>query len=181
MAVAPARLTSLDEVIADEPPTVPEMRRGARSTLAGDQGQLQLLAALRAVRRGNFDVRLPTGPDGVSTDIATAFNEIVEANQLMVRELRRVQRTVGRAGRIRERAAISPLAGGWSKMLGAVNELLDDLTAPTLEVSRVLDAVARGDLDQHLALELDGRQLRGEFRRSREVVNAMVDQLNAFA
>src|SRR5204862_7240428 len=47
--------------------------------------------------------------------------------------------------------------------------------------SRVLDAVARGDLAQHLSLELDGRPLRGEFRRSREVVNTMVDQLNAFA
>ena len=63
----------------------------------------------------------------------------------------------------------------------AVNQLIEDVTGPSIEVSRVLDAVARGDLSQHLSLELEGEPLRGEFRRSRETVNTMVDQLNAFA
>src|SRR5207244_1152438 len=151
------------------------------SPTQNEDAQLQLLAALRAVRRGDFGVRLPVGQDGISTDIASAFNDIVDANQRAVRELRRIQRAVGRAGRIRERASTENLNGSWSEMLGAVNQLLDEVTAPTMEVSRVLDAVARGELDQRLALELDGRPLRGEFRRSREVVNTMVEQLNAFA
>jgi PAS domain S-box-containing protein len=192
MAVASARLTSLDEVLA-EAPDAPEapvtdavldaaaVMRTRGSPTAEDRAQLQLLAALRALRRGNFNVRLAAGANGLDTDIATAFNDIAEANQRMSRELRRVQRTVGGAGRIRERADVGPLTGEWARMLGAVNQLIDDLTAPTLEVSRVLDAVARGDLDQRLSLDHDGRPMRGEFKRSREVVNAMVDQLNAFA
>jgi PAS domain S-box-containing protein len=191
MAVASAPATSLNEALAaapaatepaatDPPGTAVASRPGA--TLKPDeQAQLELLAALRAVRRGDFDVRLPVGRDGVSSDVAAAFNDIVEANQRTVRELRRIQRTVGRAGRIRERAVTGPLGGEWAAMLGAVNQLLDDVTAPTLEVSAVMDAVARGELDQRLALELDGRPLRGEYRRSREVVNTMVEQLNAFA
>jgi len=180
MAVVSARVTSLDEVLADAPrATEPANGHGRRSST--DPADLRLLAALRAVRRGNFDVRLAVGGDDVSSDIAAAFNDIVEANQRTVRELRRVQRAVGRAGRISERAEPGQLGGDWAVMLGAVNQLLDEVTAPTLEVSRVLEAVARGDLDQRLSLELDGRPLRGQFRRSREVVNAMVQQLNAFA
>jgi PAS domain S-box-containing protein len=189
MAVVTARLTSLEEVVAEAPdaPDAPAVRSasaaaGARATArSGERAQLQLLAAMRAVRRGNFSVRLPVGSDGLATEIATVFNEIAETNQRMAREVRQIQRTVGRAGRIRERADVGSLSGDWARMLGAVNELIDDLTAPTLEVSRVLDAVARGDLDQRLGLELDGRPMRGEFKRSRDVVNAMVDRLNAFA
>ena len=56
-----------------------------------------------------------------------------------------------------------------------------DLTEPMFEVSRVLDAVARGDLSQRMSLEIDGRPLRGEYRRLAETINTMVDQLNAFA
>jgi HAMP domain-containing protein len=180
MTVAPARLTSLDEVLADAPIDRP-LANGARPRPQPSHAERQLLEALRAVRRGDFDVRLPLGTDGITSEIAEAFNDIVEANQRSLRELKRIQRTVGRAGRIRERAAVGPLGGDWERMVAAVNQLLDDVTAPTIEVSRVLDAVARGDLAQRLALELDGRPLRGEFRRSREIVNAMVNQLNAFA
>ena len=151
MAVVSARVTSLDEVLADAPrATEPANGHGRRSST--DPADLRLLAALRAVRRGNFDVRLAVGGDDVSSDIAAAFNDIVEANQRTVRELRRVQRAVGRAGRISERAEPGQLGGDWAVMLGAVNQLLDEVTAPTLEVSRVLEAVARGDLDQRLSL-----------------------------
>jgi PAS domain S-box-containing protein len=183
MTVAPARVTSLKEVLA-EAPLDHAAANGARTRARSDSNELQLLEALRALRRGNFDVRLPVeadGGDGTWGEIAAAFNEIADANRQTLRELRRIQRSVGRAGRIRERAATDELAGDWEAMLGAVNQLLDDVTAPTIEVSRVLDAVARGDLAQRLSLELEGRPLRGEFRRSRDVVNTMVDQLNAFA
>ena len=42
-------------------------------------------------------------------------------------------------------------------------------------------AVAEGDLSQHMALEMDGRPLRGEFLRIGRTVNTMVDQLSSFA
>jgi PAS domain S-box-containing protein len=182
MAVVSARVTSLGEVLTDAPVALkPANGRSNHAHRSESNDSQRLLAALHEVRRGNFDVRLPLANDGISAEIAATFNEIVEANQRTFRELRRLQRAVGRAGRINERAAPSPLGGDWAGMVGAVNQLLDEVTAPTLEVSRVLEAVARGDLDQRLSLEQEGRPLRGQFRRSREVVNAMVQQLNAFA
>src|SRR5206468_1322675 len=69
----------------------------------------------------------------------------------------------------------------WARNEAAVNQLLFDLTEPMLEVSRVLDAVARGDLSQRMASEIDGQPLRGEYKRLADTINTMVAQLNAFA
>ncbi len=87
---------------------------------------------------------------------------------------------MGREGRIRHRVSIGP-AGSWARNEEAVNQLVFDLTEPLLEVSRVLDAVARGDLSQRMATEIDGQPLKGEYKRLANTINTMVDQLNAFA
>jgi PAS domain S-box-containing protein len=139
-----------------------------------------LLAALRALRGGDFRVRLPEGQAGVAGAVAEAFNDIVELNQRTTQELRRISRAVGREGRIKHRVAIGP-DGGWAQNEAAVNQLVLDLTEPMLEVSRVIDAVARGDLSERMALEIDGQPLKGEYKRLAETINTMVEQLNAFA
>src|SRR5437764_11698364 len=59
--------------------------------------------------------------------------------------------------------------------------MIDDLSRPTLEVARVIDAVAEGDLSQKMQLKIEGRAVRGEFLRIGTTVNAMVDQLSSFA
>src|SRR5437762_52806 len=58
--------------------------------------------------------------------------------------------------------------------------LIDDLVWPTTEVTRAVGAVAKGDLGQSMALEVDGRPLEGEFLRSAKLVNKMIDQLSVF-
>src|SRR5215213_8517433 len=143
--------------------------------------QRQLLSALRAVRRGDFKVRLPNDLSGLAGEIADAFNEIVELNERTARELRRISTVVGRDGRIGQRASLGEVSGAWAGYVGNVNLLIDDLTKPPAEVNRVLHAVARGDLSQRMSLEIDGRPLKGEFLRSSKIVNTMVDQLNSFA
>ena len=109
-----------------------------------------LLAALRSLRNGDFRVRLPEGQVGVAGAVAEAFNDVAELNQRSAQELRRISRAVGREGRISHRVSIGP-AGSWARNEAAVNQLVFDLTEPMLEVSRVLDAVARGDLSQRMA------------------------------
>ena len=46
----------------------------------------ELLAALRAFRRGDFSVRLPRGMTGVAGELAEAFNDVVELNDRMTKE-----------------------------------------------------------------------------------------------
>ncbi|MBI3968135.1 MAG: HAMP domain-containing protein, partial [Chloroflexi bacterium] len=141
----------------------------------------QLLSALRAVRKGNFSTRLPMDQTGIAGEIAEAFNDIVELNERTARELQRISVVVGRDGRIAQRASLGDVSGGWAGAVESVNVLINDLTQPLSEVTRVLGSVARGDLSQRMALEIDGRPLKGEFLRSGRIVNTMVDQLNAFA
>src|SRR4028119_2127161 len=59
--------------------------------------------------------------------------------------------------------------------------MIGDIVQPTVEVARVIGAVAKGDLSQTIGLESDGRPLRGEFLRIGKVVNTMVGQLASFA
>ena len=54
------------------------------------------------------------------------------------------------------------------------------LVWPTAEVTRTIGAVARGDLGQPMALEVDGRPLEGEFLRNAKIVNKMIEQLGVF-
>ncbi len=139
----------------------------------------RLVAALEAVRDGDFSVRLRA--DGPLADVAAAFNALVERNQQVTRELIRVGKVVGREGRINERASVAGAPDSWAEQIGAVNELIDNLARPTIEVARVIDGVADGDLTQRIQHEIAGQPVRGEFRRIGTTVNAMVDQLSSFA
>ncbi|HUP45481.1 MAG TPA: HAMP domain-containing protein, partial [Thermoanaerobaculia bacterium] len=71
--------------------------------------------------------------------------------------------------------------GAWAETAEAVNALVTDLVQPTNEIARVIGAVAKGDLTHSMAIEFDGRPLKGEFLRTAKTVNTMVDQLSSFA
>src|SRR5947199_7981440 len=59
--------------------------------------------------------------------------------------------------------------------------MIDDLVRPTTEVARVIEALAEGVVSQHMALEIAGQPVKGEFERIGTTVNRMVDQLSSFA
>jgi len=146
-----------------------------------DDPQLrQLLAALTAVRDGDFRRRLPVSGGGVMAEIAMVFNEVVARNRHLAGELDRVRRVVGRDGRLTERLEEGPGQGAWAASIAAANSLVGDLVRPSAEVGRVIAAVAEGDLSQKMELRIDGQPLRGEFLRMGKTVNGMVDQLSLF-
>src|SRR5437899_10019264 len=141
----------------------------------------QLLAALMAFKRGDFSARLPEDWTGVPGKIADTFNAVIETNQRMARELERIGRVVGKEGRITQRASIGEVTNSWADAIGSINNLIGDLMQPTSEMARVIGAVAKGDLSQSMATEIEGRPLKGEFLHTAKTVNAMVGQLGAFA
>ncbi len=140
-----------------------------------------LLTALAALRKGDFTVRLPLDWTGVAGKVADTFNEVIELNERMADELERISRVVGKEGKINERASLGAVTGSWKSSLDSVNNLIGDLVHPTSETSRVIGAVAQGDLSQSVALEIDGRELQGEFLRTAKTINKMVNQLGSFA
>ena len=98
----------------------------------------------------------------------------------MAQQLERVGQVVGREGKTRQRVKFALSNGAWGEMEVSVNTLIDDLLWPTSEVTRVIGAVAQGDLLQTVRLEVDGRPLKGEFLRSANIVNRMIKQLSVF-
>jgi HAMP domain-containing protein/signal transduction histidine kinase/DNA-binding response OmpR family regulator len=141
----------------------------------------ELLEALRSARDGEMGVRLSAQKTGVMGDVAKAFNSLAERREGLTNELSRVSRVIGREGRLTERAQVKNAKGTWAESIGSVNSMIDDLVRPTIEVSRVLDAVAEGDLSQKMSLKIEGQPVRGEFLRIGKTVNTMLDQLSSFA
>jgi len=139
-----------------------------------------ILAGLQTMRDGNFSVRLPGSWTGLEGKIADTFNEIVAANEQMAQELKRVGKAVGKEGRTRERTRFHESRGAWGQIEVSVNTLVEDLLRPTAEVTRAIAAVAQGNLTQTVRLDVDGRPLEGEFLRSANIVNTMIQQLGVF-
>src|SRR5437773_9623656 len=141
----------------------------------------KLIEVLTALRNGNFSPRLPLKWTGIAGKVADTVNDVMDVNQRMARELGRLATVVGKEGRIDQRASLSHFTGSWAASLESVNALIGDLVHPTSEMARVIGAVAKGDLTQSMALDLDGRSLHGEFLRTAKTVNRMVEQLGAFS
>ncbi|GGV28514.1 histidine kinase [Kitasatospora herbaricolor] len=180
--------------------TTPSAARGGRSGAAprGTAGRRpnhargaepadlrKLLAALTAMRDGNFKRRLTVPGDGPLAEIAAVFNEVAERNQHLTGELARVRRAVGREGRLSERLETGAGEGAWMAAVDNCNALIDDLARPMAEVGRVLTSIADGDLEQKMELRsvhTNGvsHPLRGEYLRIGRTVNGLVDQLSEF-
>ena len=145
-----------------------------------DYDSSSVLAALQAVRDGDFSVRLPGNWTGIEGKIADTFNEIVASNGQVASELARVGQVVGHEGKTRQRMRCDRRRGSWGAMESSVNTLIDGLLWPTTEVTRSIAAVAKGDLSQTVPLEVEGRELQGEYLRSAQIVNRMIEQMNVF-
>jgi len=139
-----------------------------------------ILENLQTVRNGDFSVRLPVTWTGLPGKIADSFNEIVTANQQMALELKRVGQAVGKEGKTRERMRVEQRRGAWNEMEVSLNTLVEDLLRPNSEFTQTIAAVAQGNLTRTVRLDVDGRPLEGEFLRSANIVNTMIQQLGVF-
>src|ERR1700693_264281 len=155
---------TFNEIVAANERTTQEIAR-----LRQEVGDTKvLLSALTALKYGDFSVRLPLDWVGIAGKTADTFNEVVTLNQRMARELVRLRQSVGREGRINQRASLGEVGGTWAESVELINDLIADLVQPTSEMARVIGAVAQGDLSQTMAIEIEGRSLQGEFLRRRK-------------
>lgn len=120
-----------------------------------------LLAAMTAARDGDF-TKVPEAGHGPVAELGAVFNQIVDRSRHFNSEIKRVKRELVRHGRLDERVSASPGQGSWTSRVDDVNQVLDALVAPAANATRVLDAVAGGDLTQRVDLHDGSRQLRGD-------------------
>ncbi|MEA2556245.1 MAG: hypothetical protein QOI60_1576, partial [Actinomycetota bacterium] len=134
-----------------------------------------LLTVLSQVKTGDFSARMPLEWTGLAGKVADGFNDVIAANQALEAELGRVSQVVGKQGKLSQRVLLGGASQGWSGSIGSVNSLIDDLVRPTIEMQRVIGAVADGDLSKKVTADV-----RGEMLDLKNTINAMVDQLNGF-
>ena len=134
-----------------------------------------LLSVLAAVKEGDFTARMPLEWTGVAGKVADGLNDVIVANQALGAELARVSQVVGKQGKLSQRVVPGGSTQSWSESIESVNSLIDDLVRPTIEMQRVIGAVADGDLSKKVSVDV-----RGEMLELKNTINAMVDQLNGF-
>ena len=134
-----------------------------------------LLGVLAQVKDGDFTARMPLDWTGLAGKVADGFNDVIMANQSFGAELARVSEVVGKQGKLSQRVVVGGWTHKWSASVECVNSLIDDLVRPTIEMQRVIGAVADGDLSKKVSADVQGEMLE-----LKNTINAMVDQLNGF-
>ncbi|GEM_PF-6222430 len=152
--------TENEEQLQEEGGT--ETESGAIDLKAIHRDRVRLLNALKAVKQGDFSVRLSVERGGIMSEIAMMFNDVVALNESTANEVIRVSKIVGEDGKLTERASIGNVTGSWKAQVDSINALVNNLAQPTTEVGRVISAVAEGDLTKKMRLEIEDRPLKGE-------------------
>src|SRR5688500_17869345 len=79
-----------------------------------------LLAAMVALRDGDFSVRLPVDLTGLDGKIADTFNDIVALSDRRAHEAARVSRMVGKEGKLKERMSLAGMSGARADEVAAI-------------------------------------------------------------
>src|ERR1700716_3375432 len=91
-------------------------------------------------------------------------------------EVSRVAREVGTDGKLGGQAQVPGVAGTWKDLTDNVNSMASNLTGQVRNIADVATAIARGDLNRKIPVDV-----KGEILELKETINTMVDQLSAFA
>jgi hypothetical protein len=86
---------------------------GGRSGGGRDRGLRRLLAGLRSLDAGDFNVRLDADGDSLMSEISDIFNSVA-TKQGARRRAESRGAVVGREGKMRDRATIGPPADSWA-------------------------------------------------------------------
>jgi hypothetical protein len=115
----------------------------------------RLIFALEAFREGDISVRLSKERNDKFADLAEAYNTMVEMIGGVSTEVSRISRVGGIEGNLDARAEFKAATGVWKDMIDNINILIEAIAKPVLEVSRILNSIAAGKLEDKFSLTYD--------------------------
>ena len=137
----------------------------------------EMQRVIGAVADGDLSKKIQSEVDGEMLELKNTINAMVDQLNGFVSEVTRVAREVGTEGKLGQAAAVTVEVGGvWKDLTDTVNLMAGNLTGQVRNIAEVTTAVANGDLSKKISIDV-----KGEFLELKNTVNAMVDQLNAFA
>ncbi|HEU4799405.1 MAG TPA: response regulator, partial [Gemmatimonadales bacterium] len=153
------------------------------NTLIGDlvQPTSEVARVLGAVAKGDLSQSMSLDIDGRPLmgeflRIGRTVNGMVDQLSLFASEVTRVAREVGTEGKLGGQARVKGVAGTWKDLTDNVNSMAGNLTSQVRNIAEVTTAVARGELNRKITVDV-----KGEIAELKDTINTMVDQLNSFA
>jgi len=113
---------------------------------------------------------------GEILELKDTINTMVDQLNSFASEVSRVAREVGTEGKLGGQAQVKGVGGTWKDLTDNVNYMAGNLTAQVRNIADVTTAVARGELNKKITVDV-----QGEILELKNTVNTMVDQLNSFA
>jgi HAMP domain-containing protein/CheY-like chemotaxis protein len=129
-----------------------------------------------AVARGDLSKTITVDVRGEILELKNTINTMVDQLGSFASEVTRVAREVGTEGKLGGQAEVKGVAGTWKDLTDNVNSMARNLTAQVRNIADVTTAVARGELNRKITVDV-----QGEILELKNTVNTMVDQLNSFA
>src|SRR2546430_3082572 len=148
------------------------------NSMAGNlTGQVRNIAEVTtAVANGDLSKKVTVEVRGEILQLKDTINTMVDQLRGFASEVTRVAREAGTEGKLGGQAVVLGVAGTWKDLTDSVNSMASNLTSQVRNIAEVTTAVARGDLNRKITVDV-----KGEILELKNTINTMVDQLNAFA
>ncbi len=135
-----------------------------------------IAAVTTAVATGDLSKKITVDVKGEILELKGTINTMVDQLRSFGSEVTRVAREVGSEGKLGGQADVRGLAGVWKDLGDNVNFMASNLTTQVRNIAAVTTAVATGDLNKKITVDV-----KGEILELKNTVNTMVDQLSSFA
>jgi len=154
-----------------------ELTDNVNAMAANLTGQVRNIAQVAtAVAKGDLAQKITVEAQGEVLQLKDTINKMVDSLTIFASEVTRVAKEVGTDGKLGGQAAVPGVTGTWKELTDNVNAMAANLTGQVRNIAQVTTAVANGDLNQKITVEV-----RGEILQLKETINNMVDNLNLFA
>jgi signal transduction histidine kinase/CheY-like chemotaxis protein/HAMP domain-containing protein len=144
------------------------------SNLTGQVRNIALVTT--AVATGDLSKKITVDVKGEILELKNTINTMVDQLNSFASEVTRVAREVGTEGKLGGQAEVTGVAGVWKNLTDNVNFMARNLTTQVRGISKVVTAVAMGDLSQRLTVDA-----KGEVAALAETINNMTLTLSTFA
>jgi len=146
------------------------MAQGVADMAASHAAITKAMVVVKAFGEGDFDAALERF-DGKNAFINVTVEQVRTNLRALIEDATRLAAAVV-DGRLDERADARRHSGGFRTVIEGVNNVMDAVIGPLTEVSRVLGAMADGDLTQTI-----GTAYRGQLEELRVAANTTVGKL----
>lgn len=163
--------------ITDDEGNFVKIVKYARDVTDVKQSSVALSEFVDNLSRGNFDAEVQLEGVSIEGDVGKMIGNAIRLRDNLrniVTEVNRVVEAAGKEGRLDERLNIEGARGSWKLLADSVNELLQSISDPILDVNSVIQSLSEGDLTKEVTY-----QAAGQIQEMAQAMNEALKSLNS--